>query len=189
MLLYKKILNYLIQSWPKYFKKKVIFFQKNNFFLYLIIKKKWLKNILYLLKNNSLCRLTNLIDIISYDLLYIKNRFIIIYLLNSFLFNNQILLFLKNSSKILNIISIWNIFFNANWFEREIWDLFGIFFFNHPNLQKLLTDYGFKGYPLRKDFPLIGFNDLFYKDFFKRLKYTPIEMSQEYRKFNFLSPW
>ena len=82
-----------------------------------------------------------------------------------------------------------NIYKAANWLEREIWDMFGIFFVNHKDLRRILTDYGFEGYPLRKDFPLSGFLEVYYNELKKRVIYKPINLSQQYRLFDFNSPW
>ena len=82
-----------------------------------------------------------------------------------------------------------NLFLSGDWYECEVWDLFGIFFLNHPNLKRILTDYGFEGHPLRKDFPLSGFFELRYNEFEKRVLYEPIELSQEYRTFDYFTPW
>ncbi|CAK9295534.1 unnamed protein product [Gordionus sp. m RMFG-2023] len=87
------------------------------------------------------------------------------------------------------IDSICSIFEGANWFEREIYDLFGVFFTNHPDLRRILTDYGFQGHPLRKDFPLSGFNEVRYDDEFNMVITEPLELTQEYRKFDLNTPW
>ena len=112
---------------------------------------------------------------ISYDLLSIK-------------FNNR--LRVKTSvNEVGSIESVTKVFNSANWWEREVWDMLGVFFSNHPDLRRILTDYGFEGYPLRKDFPLCGFIEIKYNELHKRIVTNSIELSQEYRTFNFLSPW
>jgi NADH:ubiquinone oxidoreductase subunit C len=85
--------------------------------------------------------------------------------------------------------SVTPIYKGANWYEREVWDLFGVFFSNHPDLRRILTDYGFEGFPFRKDFPQTGFVEVRYDDQKKYVLYEPLEMTQEYRSFDFLSPW
>ena len=85
--------------------------------------------------------------------------------------------------------SVSSIFSSANWWEREAWDLYGIFFSDHPDLRRILTDYGFIGHPLRKDFPLTGYLEVRYDDEQKRVVYEPVKLTQEYRNFDFLSPW
>lgn len=87
------------------------------------------------------------------------------------------------------IDSITSIYAGANWFEREVWDMYGVFFANHPDLRRLLTDYGFQGHPFRKDFPLTGFVEVRYDDELKRVVTEPLELAQEFRKFDLGSPW
>ncbi len=82
-----------------------------------------------------------------------------------------------------------SVFNSANWFEREVWDLFGIFFSDHPDLRRIMTDYGFEGHPLRKDFPLTGYVEVRYDADQKRVVYEPVKLTQEYRSFDFMSPW
>merc|ERR1712210_429346 len=91
--------------------------------------------------------------------------------------------------ELLSLDSCSNIFPAANWYECEIWDMYGVFFKNHPNLKRILTDYGFEGYPLRKDFPLSGYLEMRYDDELRRVVYEPVELSQEYRKFDLAAPW
>ena len=89
-------------------------------------------------------------------------------------------------TSVASVVDLWP---SANWFERETWDMFGIFFEDHPDLRRILTDYGFDGYPLRKDFPLSGFFEARYHDAKKRVVYEPLQLSQEFRYFDFASPW
>ena len=94
-----------------------------------------------------------------------------------------------SNSELESVSSIESIFKSANWFEREVWDMFGVYFLNHPDLRRILTDYGFEGYPLRKDFPLSGYTQVRYDEELKRVILEPLELTQEYRYFNFISPW
>ena len=111
-----------------------------------------------------------------------------VYNLLSLVHNNRVtvkVMLDDNSS----IPSVSKVFSSADWWEREIWDLFGIFFSGHPDLRRILTDYGFDGHPLRKDFPLTGYVEVRYDDAQKRVVYEPVKLTQEYRDFDFLSPW
>lgn len=140
------------------------------------------------LKYHTHCQYKILTDIIGIDYLSKKRRFHIIYNLLSIRFNHRIFIQiqLKDWESIPSIISIYR---NANWFEREIWDMFGIFFTNHPDLRRILTDYGFEGYPLRKDYPLSGYFEVYFNENKKQVQYKPINLSQEYRLFQFKNPW
>jgi NADH:ubiquinone oxidoreductase subunit C len=122
------------------------------------------------------------------DLLEKKYRFCISYELLSIVYNSRlrVKLFIDEISTIPSICSI---FINSNWWEREVWDLFGIYFSNHPDLRKILTDYGFEGHPLRKDFPLTGYLELRYDIALKRMVSEPLELTQEFRVFSFEMPW
>ena len=115
-------------------------------------------------------------------------RFQLVYTLLSHYFRGRIIVsvFLKESE---DISSIFNLFRGSSWLEREIWDMFGIFFNNHPDLRRILTDYGFDGFPLRKDFPITGYSEIRYDDTQKCIVYEPLELTQEYRIFDTLSPW
>ena len=121
---------------------------------------------------------------------YHKNmgRFSLIYVLNSINTTSRLLISLTFSANTI-IMSLSSIFKSATWLEREIYDLFGVFFFKHNDLRRILTDYGFKGFPLRKDFPLTGYVELRYNEELKSVKYQRLKLMQEYRYFNFESPW
>jgi NADH dehydrogenase (ubiquinone) Fe-S protein 3 len=136
------------------------------------------------LKDHTLSQFKNLTDVITYDSLTQKYRFVNIYHLLSIHFNCRIKI-LTRSTTLQFLNSIVNIFKNANWAEREVFDLFGVFFYNHMNLRRILTDYTFKGHPLRKDFPLIGFVETLYDFRYKKTTNLPITLSQEQRDFNF----
>lgn len=152
------------------------------------INKKYLHKVLFFFKFNTLMQFNTLIDITCVDFPENKLRFSIIYNLLSLRFRTRLRLQIK-TNEFESVDSISNIFPCANWLEREIWDMFGVFFSNHPDLRRILTDYGFEGFPLRKDFPLMGFVEVRYDFEEKRIVYEPVELSQQYRSFNFLNPW
>lgn len=122
------------------------------------------------------------------DLLNKTYRYCVVYELLSITFNARLRIKVLVSSS-MSLYSIMPIFKNANWWEREIWDLFGIYFSYHIDLRRILTDYGFEGNPLKKDFPLSGFTELRYNESKKKVVIEPISLAQEYRVFNFEKPW
>ncbi len=143
--------------------------------------------ILYL-KTNDKCRFKQLIDITAVDYPEKYNRFKIVYLFLSHENNLRILLNINIEEK-TSLPSISKIFPSANWMEREVFDMYGISFKDHPDLRKILTDYGFEGYPLRKDFPLTGHTEVRYSEDKKKVISEPVKLDQEYRDFDFESPW
>ena len=140
------------------------------------------------LKSNEKCRFRQLIDIAGVDYPDEEKRFQLVYLFLSHENNSRIKILLKFESN-QTIISLTKIFPSANWMEREVFDMYGIKFKNHPDLRRILTDYGFKGHPLRKDFPLTGFNEVRYSEKEKKVIYEPVKLEQNYRNFDFESPW
>ena len=143
--------------------------------------------ILYL-KTNAKCRFKQLIDITAIDYPEKNKRFQLVYFLLSH--ENNLRISIKtNIEEEISIPSITKIFPSSNWMDREVFDMYGIFFKNHPNLKKILTDYGFEGYPLRKDFPLTGHTEVRYSENQKKVIYEPVRLDQEYRDFDFESPW
>ncbi len=131
----------------------------------------------------------NLLSCISgVDNLISKYRFNIVYEFISIVFNSRIRLKIY-LNEITSVISLTNLYINANWWEREIWDLFGLYFLKHPDLRRLLTDYGFEGHPLRKDFPISGFLEVKYDLIKKQIVQEPLELAQSFRFFNFETPW
>ncbi len=140
------------------------------------------------LKTNSDCKFKQLIDILAADYPNNEKRFKIYYLLLSHE-NNLRIKVTTNFSVDEKISSITKIFPSANWMEREVFDMYGIKFKNHPDLRRILTDYNFKGFPLRKDFPLTGFNEVRYSEKEKKVIYEPVKLEQNYRNFDFNSPW
>ena len=143
--------------------------------------------IVYLRTNNK-CRFKQLIDITAVDYPEKEKRFKLVYLLLSHENNLRILININIDEK-LHVPSITKIFPSANWMEREVFDMYGIYFKDHPDLRRILTDYGFKGYPLRKDFPLTGHTEVRYSEEHKKVVSEPVKLDQEYRNFDFESPW
>ena len=147
-----------------------------------------LLEVIQFLKSNESCKFKQLIDIAGVDYPEKEKRFELIYLFLSHVNNVRIKLLTKFAID-QTINSITKIFPSANWMEREVFDMYGIKFKNHPDLRRILTDYGFKGYPLRKDFPLTGFNEVRYSEKDKKVIYEPVKLEQNYRNFDFESPW
>tara|TARA_B100000579_G_scaffold388750_1_gene362100 strand:- start:39 stop:635 length:597 start_codon:yes stop_codon:yes gene_type:complete len=156
--------------------------------LYLSIDCENLLDVLVFLKNNSFARFRQLVDITAVDYPEEKKRFKIIYLLLSHEFNNRVILsYSINENEV--IPSITQIFPSSNWMEREVFDMYGIKFKDHPDLRRILTDYNFEGFPLRKDFPLTGHNEVRYNEEEKKVIYEPVKLEQNYRNFDYESPW
>ena len=152
------------------------------------INEKDLIDVVQFLKLNENCKFKQLIDIAGVDYPENDKRFELIYLFLSHENNNRIKLLIKFEIN-QPINSITKIFPSANWMEREVFDMYGVKFKNHPDLRRILTDYGFKGHPLRKDFPLTGFNEVRYSEKDKKVIYEPVKLEQNYRNFDFESPW
>ena len=140
------------------------------------------------LKTNEKCKFRQLIDITAVDYPQREKRFKIVYLLLSHE-NNLRIIINTNIDEKETVSSITKIFSSANWMEREVFDMYGISFKDHPDLRKILTDYGFEGHPLRKDFPLTGHTEVRYSEEKKKVIYEPVKLDQEYRDFDFESPW
>ena len=140
------------------------------------------------LKTNEKCKFRQLIDITAVDYRQREKRFKIVYLLLSHEKNLRIIIYTNIDEK-ETVPSITKIFTSANWMEREVFDMYGISFKDHPDLRRILTDYGFDGYPLRKDFPLTGHTEVRYSEEKKKVISEPVKLDQEYRDFDFESPW
>ena len=152
------------------------------------IKEDDLIEVIQFLKSSDKCKFKQLIDIAGVDYPDEEKRFQLVYLLLSHELNLRIKIIIQfDENQTLN--SITKIFPSANWMEREVFDMYGIKFKNHPDLRRILTDYGFKGHPLRKDFPLTGFNEVRYSEKEKKVIYEPVKLEQNYRNFDFESPW
>ena len=147
-----------------------------------------LLEVVQFLKSNENCKFKQIIDIAGVDYPENEKRFELIYLFLSHENNLRIKLLIKFHTN-QTIVSLTKIFPSANWMEREVFDMYGVKFKNHPDLRRILTDYGFKGHPLRKDFPLTGFNEVRYSEKEKKVVYEPVKLEQNYRNFDFESPW
>ncbi|XP_004619144.1 NADH dehydrogenase [ubiquinone] iron-sulfur protein 3, mitochondrial [Sorex araneus] len=144
--------------------------------------------VLTFLRDHTNAQFKSLADLTAVDVPTRQNRFEIVYNLLSLRFNSRIRV-KTYADELTPIDSSVPVFKAANWYEREIWDMFGVFFANHPDLRRILTDYGFEGHPFRKDFPLSGYVELRYDDEVKRVVAEPVELAQEFRKFDLNSPW
>ena len=167
---------------------KVISSKINHNQIYLSIDDKDLLDVILFLKTNSNTKFNQLIDITAVDYPERDLRFKIVYLFLSLEKNQRLILdlFVKENEFVPSLTSV---FPSANWMEREVFDMYGIEFKNHPDLRRILTDYNFKGYPLRKDFPLTGHNEVRYSEDEKKVIYEKVKLEQNYRNFDFESPW
>ena len=181
----KILLNHLIKIKNILPVKKI---HKHNNEICLFIDYKDLFFTLPFLKKFCLSQFSILTSITAVDYLNKKHRFELIYSLLSIRFNNRLNLKVC-LNELTNVCSCESIYSTANWFECEIFDMYGIFFFNHSNLKRILTDYGFEGYPLRKDFPLSGYVEVKYDEKNKKVVNEYLELTQEYRVFDFQTPW
>jgi NADH-quinone oxidoreductase subunit C len=157
---------------------------------YLTFSTNWkiVRQLLVELKNNEDLRFTILTDLFAADFPEREQRFEIVYSLLSLKLNMRILVKIHVSDQ-EDVQTITDVFSVAGWHEREIFDLFGINFVGHKDLRRILTDYGFKGYPLRKDFPVTGYVEVGYDEELQKVVYKPVKLDQEFRTFDFLSPW
>ena len=152
------------------------------------IDKESLLDVVIFLKKNNSTKFRQLIDITAVDYIGSENRFKMIYLLLSHEYNLRInITFSINENEVVN--SLTKIFPSANWMEREVFDMYGIKFNDHPDLRRILTDYGFSGHPLRKDFPITGHTEVRYSEEKKKVVYEPVKLEQNYRNFDYSSPW
>ena len=156
--------------------------------LYIEVSNEDLYSTILYLKTNEKCKYQQLIDITAVDFPEKEKRFKIVYFLLSHENNLRIMINVIIEENV-KIPSITKIFPSANWMEREIFDMYGISFQNHPDLRRILTDYNFEGYPLRKDFPLTGHTEVRYDEDKKKVVYEPVKLDQNYRNFDFESPW
>jgi NADH/F420H2 dehydrogenase subunit C len=176
--------NYLISCLPHYINTVFIAFNE----LTVIVQSNFIHQALSFLKNDSNSQFKVLVELTTVDYPENYKRFEVVYFLLSLKFNTRIKVKI-HVNEMSPLDSVSDIFNSANWMEREVWDMFGICFYTHPDLRRILTDYGFDGHPLRKDFPLNGYSAVRYDDTQKIILYEATELSQEYRDFDFQSPW
>jgi len=177
--------QYVAECMPKFVQKVQITAGDE---LEILVAPSGIYPVLCFLKNHTYAQFGSLTDIAGVDMPTRTYRFEVVYNLLSFRFNSRIRV-KTYTDELTPIESVNDIFKAANWNEREVWDMFGVYFNNHPDLRRILTDYGFEGHPLRKDFPLTGYIECRYDDEMKRVVQEPVELAQEYRKFDLAAPW
>jgi NADH-quinone oxidoreductase subunit C len=152
------------------------------------VKASEIVRVVKFLRDDARCEFRSIIDITAVDWPSRENRFDVVYHFLSPTKNARVRIKVE-VDEATPVASIIEVFPGANWFEREVYDLYGVLFTGHPDMRRLLTDYGFEGHPLRKDFPLTGFVEVRYDDELKRVVYDRVRLAQEFRNFDFLSPW
>jgi len=176
---------YVAECLPKYVQKVQVVTGDE---LELLIAPEGIVPVLQFLKDHHNCQFASLADLGALDVPSRDNRFELFYNLLSLRFNSRIRV-RTYTDELSPVDSANDVFKAADWYEREVWDMYGVFFANHPDLRRILTDYGFEGHPFRKDFPLSGFVECRYDDEVKRVVIEPVELAQEFRKFDLSSPW
>ena len=156
--------------------------------LILIARREEIVRLLTFLRDDSNCLFKQLVDICAVDYPEREDRFEVVYNLLSLRHNQRIRVKLRCGEETL-VPSVTGVFSSAGWYEREAWDLYGVLFADHPDLRRILTDYGFEGHPMRKDFPLTGYVEVRYDEDEKRVVYEPVKLTQAFRSFDFMSPW
>jgi len=177
--------KYVSECMPKYIQKVQITAGNE---LELLIAPEGVVPVVTFLKDHTNAQFTSLSDLCGVDFPTREYRFEVVYNFLSFRYNSRIRV-KTYTDELTPIDSIEEIHKSANWYEREVWDMFGVFFANHPDLRRILTDYGFEGHPFRKDFPLTGYVECRYDDEAKRVVVEPVELAQEFRKFDLSAPW
>ena len=176
--------NYITAALPQEVQSHEI----KNGELILRVRRDSIVKVLSFLRDEPNCQFKILVDLCGVDYPERENRFDVVYNLLSLTQNHRIRVKLE-TDETTPVPSVTGVFSSANWYERETWDLFGVAFSDHPDLRRIMTDYGFEGHPLRKDFPLTGYLEVRYDDEQKRVVYEPVKLNQEFRNFDFLSPW
>ena len=161
-------------------------FQKGEFCM--VVKPSSIVSVLTFLRDDAGCSFRQLIDVCGVDYPDRPIRFDVVYNLLSLTNNTRVRVKIM-TDEMTPVDSVAGVFKSAGWFEREVWDMYGIYFNNHPDLRRILTDYGFEGHPMRKDFPLTGHVELRYDEELRRVVYEPVSLVQDFRAFDFTSPW
>ena len=156
--------------------------------LTLFARRDKIRDVLQYLRDDPECQFKMLVDICGADYPDKPERFEVIYNLLSLSQNQRVRVKITTDEN-TPVLSAVSLFSSANWFEREVWDMYGVYFSEHPDLRRILTDYGFDGHPQRKDFPLTGYVELRYDEERKRVVYEPVKLTQDFRRFDFMSPW
>ena len=156
--------------------------------LSVLVETSEIQKVLVFLRDDINCQFKLLMELCGVDYPERENRFEVVYCLLSLSRNIRLKIRVAANDRV-PVPSVAGVFSSAGWWEREVWDLFGIFFSDHPDLRRILSDYGFEGHPLRKDFPLTGYVEVRYDDSQKRVVYEPVSLTQEFRDFDFMSPW
>ncbi|XP_065303369.2 NADH dehydrogenase [ubiquinone] iron-sulfur protein 3, mitochondrial [Dermacentor albipictus] len=177
--------RYVAECMPKYVQKVQI---TPGDELEIMIAPEGVVPVLTFLKEHQNAQYTNIVDICGVDVPSRQYRFEVVYNLLSVHFNSRIRV-KTYTDELTPLDSATAVFKGANWYEREVWDMYGVFFGNHPDLRRILTDYGFEGHPFRKDFPLSGYVEVRYDDEVERVVVEPLELTQEFRKFDLSTPW
>jgi len=176
--------RYILKVIPKFVQKA----QVHHGQLFLLTAPEHIIPLMTFLKDHTQAQFQQMVDVCGVDYPTKPYRFEVVYNMLSHRYNSRIIV-KTYCDEVTPVPSVTPIFWGANWFEREAWDMYGIFFTGHPDLRRILTDYGFEGHPLRKDFPLSGYVEVRYDEEQKRIVQEPVELTQEYRKFDFHSPW
>jgi NADH dehydrogenase (ubiquinone) Fe-S protein 3 len=176
--------SYLLKIMPKYIQQVKV--SRNELVVH--IPPEGVIPVITFLKDHTHAQYKQMVDICGVDYPSKPYRFQVVYNMLSHRFNSRIRL-ITYCDETTPIPSVTNLFASANWFEREAWDLYGIYFVDHPDLRRILTDYGFEGHPFRKDFPLTGYVEVRYDDELKRVVCEPLELTQQFRAYDFSSPW
>lgn len=167
---------------------KIVSYQLIKDELVLYANRSDIIGVMTFLRDDVACQFSQLIDVTAVDYPERPERFEIVYQLLSMKHNSRVRVKITTDEN-TPVESLASVFSATIWFEREVWDMYGVMFANHPDLRRILTDYGFDGHPLRKDFPLTGYVELRYDQDLKRVVYEPVKLTQDFRRFDFLSPW